>query len=276
MSRSICILLAVYEGEKYLEVLLESVLTQSCHNWHMMIGDDSSSRNSEFLILKKINGYQNLLTFIEGVNKPLGAKKNFANLAGQCEKPYVMFCDQDDIWHEDKIKITFERMLEEEKKAPGVPVLVHSDLRVVDSDGNVIADSFFDYQKLPKKVASLDEALVKNNVTGCTVMLNRAAIDIAMPIPDEAIMHDWWIACKVIQAGGIISFIDRPLIDYRQHGANTIGAHKTTFFSYVRKAFKPKAAYVSYRDVRRQAKAMGAEIGLPKFLWLKARMLFRK
>nr|WP_299241740.1 glycosyltransferase family 2 protein [uncultured Halomonas sp.] len=269
------VILTTYEGESYLAEQLDSLLAQRDVSFQVLICDDGSTDRTQKILYSYVESLPGKIKILP-IKERLGVKDNFARLMAHSTAFHIAFCDQDDIWHEDKIKITFERMLEEEKRAPGVPILVHSDLRVVDSDGSVIADSFFDYQKLPKKVASLNEALVKNNVTGCTVMLNRAAIDIAMPIPDEAIMHDWWIACKVIQAGGIISFIDRPLIDYRQHGANTIGAHKTTFLSYVRKAFKPKAAYVSYRDVRRQAKAMGVEIGLPKFLWLKARMLFRK
>ena len=87
----------------------------------------------------------------------------------------------------------------------------------------------FEYQKLPKKIDKLDQILVLNNVTGCTMMLNTMATRLGQTLPDEAIMHDWWIAIKTIQTGGVINLLDEPTIKYRQHSKNTLGSKKFNF-----------------------------------------------
>jgi len=271
----IAILLATFNGEKYISRQLDSISQQTHRDWCLIACDDVSTDKtlSELdMFQKKYKGK----VFLYENQKKLGVKGNFQKLLNIAKTDYVMLCDQDDEWEPNKITIALERMQQEEKNNPGLPILIHSDLRVVNRHGEVISESMFEYQRLPKFQNELSASLIKNNVTGCTVMLNRAAIDIATPIPNAAIMHDWWIASRVLQEGGIISFIDLPLVNYRQHESNTIGARKTSFLLCARKMVSLKAAFGSYYNVRQQAKAMGVSIELPEFAWIKLRTLFKK
>ena len=136
---------------------------------------------------------------------------------------YMMFCDQDDIWHRDKVSQSVAAILALEKRFPYRACLVHSDLRVVNESCELIEESFFAYQGIRPHKRSFARFLVSNSVTGCTAIVNEKLAAIATPIPKQAIMHDWWLAL-LAAAFGHIETIDAALIDYRQHQTNTVGA----------------------------------------------------
>ena len=140
---------------------------------------------------------------------------------------YMMLCDQDDIWTEKKLEVQMSEMLSAEQKSPDVPILVHSDLKVVDESKTVIAESFIEYQGLEIKRNKFTNIVISNLVTGCTVLFNEELAQIALPIPHNAIMHDWWLAL-IASAFGRLIHIDMPLVEYRQHQNNTIGAKEFT------------------------------------------------
>jgi hypothetical protein len=107
---------------------------------------------------------------------------------------------------------------------PSCPLLVHTDLQVVNERLDIIAASFWEHQNLsPNKFLSLNRLLVQNGVTGCATMINGSLRDLSWPIPFGAIMHDWWTAL-VAAAFGQIGFIDKPALKYRQHDRNEVGA----------------------------------------------------
>ena len=140
------------------------------------------------------------------------------------EAEYVMFCDQDDFWKRDKIKLTLEKMKDMEKKYPDSPLLVHSELEIADSELRVIRSSFTSYQGLKPEKSGLNSLICQNNVTGCTLMMNRRLTELMKAAPaDYVLMHDWWAAIAAA-AFGHIGFIEQPLIEYRQHGSNQVGA----------------------------------------------------
>ena len=134
-----------------------------------------------------------------------------------------MLCDQDDIWAKEKLEIQMSEMLCAEQKFPDSPVLIHSDLKVVDESKSVIAESFIKYQGLEIKRNTFTNVVISNLVTGCTSLFNEELARIALPIPNSAIMHDWWLALTASAFGEVV-FIDIPLVEYRQHENNTIGA----------------------------------------------------
>ena len=184
------ILLATFNGEKFLEEQIASILSQSYKNWHLIVHDDGSSDATPAIIRKAKNENPSRITIIEDDFITKSAKKNFKHLISHATAPYIMFCDQDDVWMPNKISATLSRMIEVEKKHPKNPVIIHTDLFVVDEHLNFISKSMFEYQKLPKKIDKLDQILVLNNVTGCTMMLNTMATRLGQTLPDEAIMHD--------------------------------------------------------------------------------------
>jgi len=223
------ILLATYNGGRFLRKLIESLKDQTHENWRLWVRDDGSTDESLAILEDERSGDDRIRPIISG-GENLGAKSCFSWLAANVaeDSRYIMFCDQDDIWHADKISRTLSRMLEVEAGVTEKPVLVHSDLRVVDDDLNVIYPSLWTFQGLNTRCKRVNRLMIQNNITGCTVMINRRLLDLSSPIPEDAIMHDWWIAvvCSVF---GRIDTVDEALIDYRQHDFNDTGAKEYTF-----------------------------------------------
>ena len=135
-----------------------------------------------------------------------------------------MLSDQDDIWKENKIEKSVEKLEDSESD------LVYTDLEVVDANLNVTYESYWKLKGIYKKIKKYNnfEALYLNNfVTGCTLISKEEYIRDVLPLPDTSkfVLHDYWIALIVSQKGKI-SYIEEPLIKYRQHKNNKIGSRK--------------------------------------------------
>ncbi len=215
-------MLAVFNGEKYLKEQIESILAQTFSDIKIIIRDDGSTDNSADIIKDFCSRYSDKVFCLEG--SPTGsAAQNFAKLLEACNDDYIMFCDQDDIWLPQKIEKTLDAMKASEGENGEIPTLVHSDLKVVDENLNVISDSFFEFQRLYQENITLSKLLVQNYVTGCTVMINRALAQKCGKIPRDCIMHDWWLALTA-QLFGKIVCVNEPTMLYRQHSDNQVGA----------------------------------------------------
>ncbi len=154
----------------------------------------------------------------------------------QTDADYFMFCDQDDIWLDDKVEKTLLLMQSEEKELSSKPLLIHTDLKVVDAHLHVMAPSFWSYEYINPSANTLNRLLLQNTVTGCTAMLNRKLAELSLPIHQSSIMHDWWIAL-VASAFGKISYLNESTILYRQHENNDTGAKRFSFKTLPRKIF---------------------------------------
>ena len=175
-----------------------------------------------------------------------------------------MLCDHDDIWLPNKIALTFEHMAELERiHGPAAPLLVHSDLTVVDEHLQVIGPSFFRYSRIDPSRNDLTSLLTTNVATGCTMMVNRALYEKARPIAPEAMMYDHWLA-RVVSTFGDIAWIGEPTILYRQHGHNAIGAKRggaASLVSRVRQTLFSDDRGRGMRRYSRQAAALPARYG---------------
>lgn len=220
--RRVEVLLAAYNGDKYLNDQLDSIMAQSYPVWRLTVRDDGSTDNTVKIIKDYIGKFPGKVRLVDGGPKRLGPCGNFSKLLEVSEAGYVMFSDQDDRWLPDKVELTLRAMLESEARFEGAPVLVHTDLYVTDGDLNVISKSFWDYHKLDPLKKGLNSLLTFNNVVGCTVMINSALRRLATPVPQEALVHDAWLAL-VASAFGHIEHIGAPTVLYRQHGENVLG-----------------------------------------------------
>ncbi len=220
------ILLATYNGEKYIKEQLGSLLAQTCEDWRIIARDDGSTDATPQLLREFSAAHPGKLEIVSDGEKNLGSKGNFARLLTLSRSEYIMFCDQDDVWLPDKIERTLALMRDTEQ---GRPALVHTDLTVTDKDLNTKDGSFISAHGLDPLPASAAGLMLRNSVTGCTVMINRRLADIAGLLPAECLMHDHCLALLALTFGKM-GYLDSPTILYRQHGDNAVGSHKKGFF----------------------------------------------
>lgn len=244
MSHTVEILMAVYNNADYIAAQLQSLFNQSYPYFRVIIRDDCSSDQSVQLIENFMLQYPNKIHLIKGTEN-LGARGNFAALLNEAKADYIMFCDADDVWMPTKIEESLALMQKsEEIYGEKTPLLIHTDLKVVDQNLCSLSHSFWNYSKIdPESARFLNRLLVQNAVTGCTMLVNKPLMELAAPIPNEAIMHDWWIAL-VASAFGHIEFLAKPTMLYRQHGKNSIGAKNgrglTAYWNFAKKAMNFK------------------------------------
>ncbi len=219
------ILMATCNGEKFIKEQLDSILLQSYQNWTLFIHDDGSTDKTAEILRETQKEHSDKIILIEAPPTG-GVKENFFFLLSHVDAPYYMFSDQDDIWQSNKIEKTIAEMKKHEERRR-VPILVFSDLCVVDENKKVISKSMSKYQLLNMKRNKVVDFLAMNTITGCTVMINRKLASLAIETPSlsQVIMHDWYLALIAAEYGQIVC-INEPLILYRQHNANTIGAKK--------------------------------------------------
>jgi len=263
---SIC--MATYNGEKYLKEQIDSILAQSNQEWELLIRDDGSHDNTVSIIKDYVGKYSNKISLIEGDKSYLGASLNFGQLLEYANGEYIMFSDQDDVWLPNKIELTLIAMKSAEQLYPDKPLLVHTDLKVVDPNLNIIAESMWGYQKLfPEIGDNLSTMMARNVVTGCATMINSKAKAVSTPIPKEAVMYDWWIGISVAKHGKIIP-VGAPSILYRQHSDNVIGVQKMNILLLLKKVWSLRQLIsANYRMIKKAVPhASFASLLLNKFL----------
>ena len=256
----ITVLLASYNGAAYIREQLDSILKQNGlekisggdgtgEERHpairILISDDGSTdgtveilkeyqeRYPEQIILANRSPKRKEKDLADGIPAAAG---NFFRLMEQAAKEleenrdhgqYIMLSDQDDVWKEHKAaKLLAEMKRQESIHGIDHPILVHSDMEVVDANLKPIHPSFFRYQNCDPKRIGFSEILVENSVTGGAVMMNCSMALLFKERPAACFMHDWWIALAA-SCFGTIAWVDEALYLYRQHGSNTLGAKKS-------------------------------------------------
>lgn len=217
------IVLATYNGARFLEKQIESLFSQTCQDFHVSVRDDCSTDGTSSVLATYAAKYPERFDYV--INKErLGPVANFSALLVASTAPYIMCCDQDDVWLPEKVALTLEALQKAERaNSQQTPVLVYSDAVLVDANLQVISSSFWRKAKVRPRGAKLRNLLAQNLVTGCTMGCNRALLDRGLPVPaPEVVMHDYWLAL-VAAAFGTLVPIHKPTVLYRQHDKNAIG-----------------------------------------------------
>lgn len=256
-DNTVVILLAAYNGAAYLPEMIDSLLAQDTDDFRLVLSDDHSQDGTPALLADYAARFPEKIVYHDSGLRFGSAQKHFMYLLSRFgdSAPYFMFCDQDDVWHSDKVRKTLALMkkTETEKK---LPALVHTDLRVVDQDLREMAPSFLHYSRLDGGCTALRRLLVQNVVTGCTVMVNRELARLAGgEIPEACLMHDWWLAL-LASACGRVGFLDEATMDYRQHGTNTVGAKDAGSLTYVTGKLRENRMKTAIFDTFDQAGAL--------------------
>ena len=208
------ILLPTYNGERYLQPLLQSLLEQDHKDLDILIRDDASTDRTRD-VLAGYAGHPRVRIILGEEN--LGVVRSFFELMRMSshEADYIALSDQDDVWQPDKVSRALRFL---EPSNPERPTIYGSRVAVVDEDLRSMHLS-----QRPGRPLALGNALVQNLLPGCTMVMNRAACDLIVArLPDFAFVHDWWIYL-VMSAFGEIRYDDESRILYRQHAQNVIG-----------------------------------------------------
>ncbi len=222
------ILLSTYNGEAFLRIQLESLLAQTHTDWCLWARDEGSTDTS-VSILTKISARDSRIQLLPNTEGRLGVKAAFAHLAqiaNQNDAHYFAFCDQDDLWHPNKLATLLDCIQTQEARTGATtPTLSACDLRISDTQGKLIAPSHYQLAgAIPWQRTDNNWLFAHNLIPGCSMLGNRALLQAALPQAKEAVMHDWWFAATAALLGEIC-WVPTPLIDYRQHAQNAVGAH---------------------------------------------------
>lgn len=265
-------LLATYNGADFLRQQLDSILRQTWSNLVIVIRDDGSVDDTAELIRSFVSEHPDRVHRVEVDGTHGGAKANFSTLIEYVlehkvqlglERAYMMFSDQDDIWRPVKMERQARLMFQIEESGTDTPVLVHCDLQVVNAELQPIADSFIRYQGLDARRSGFGQLLISNLVTGCTMFINEVLAERAVPVPPGAVMHDWWLGL-VAAAFGEIAFLPEPLVEYRQHENNALGASEHRSSGLADRELLRKVLYRPYTPLFAEV-ATQAETFLARF-----------
>lgn len=227
----VTVLLSTYNGERHLDAQLESIAMQTIP-CHVAVRDDGSS-DSTMEALDRWSTSLNL-DVVRGSN--LGPARSYLELMVSAPSaPYYAFADQDDVWDRDKMEVAVGRL---SVGAQAIPSLYFSATRVVDEGLNLLSRSHLH----PNDAADFSKVLVRSFASGCTMVFNRALLDLIVSRPNfDAMMHDSWLHKVCLAVGGNVVYDPVPHLDYRQHGSNFVGAEPRALQRLHRWARAPRA-----------------------------------
>lgn len=227
----VAILLATYNGEKYISELVKSLMEQSYQDFVCYVHDDGSNDNTVSIIRNIQNQYSEKFVILD-YPATGSSKANFMSMLNYVKEPYVMFADQDDFWLPDKVEVSLNAIKNMEDKNEPIPILVFTDLEVVDSELRTIKESFMKTMKFDPTRIKYQQLMAENVGAGCTMIMNKSLLEIVKRLKEicNIRMHDGWFMV-VAAIYGNIYYINRPTILYRQHESNVLGSKKSSFIS---------------------------------------------
>ena len=226
------ILLATYNGSKYLHEQLDSILNQSYGNINVIIRDDGSSDNT-VMIIKEYEQKDNRVKLLSDNLGNLGFVRNFEKLMKNSTSEYLMFSDQDDIWYNNKVETSYKRIKAiEEKNGKSCPILVHTNSKIMNYETRTKSLFISDCAKN----SSFENSFFNFFVQGSTMLINGSLKREALPFSKEVYLHDRYLHL-IAEFIGIRSYIDVPTMDYRQHSNNEIGSSVNVIYKIKNKRY---------------------------------------
>ncbi len=229
------IILASYNGAPYVPAQIDSLLNQSSRNWRLTIRDDGSLDDTLDLCRGYARRYPDRIHVLEDNLGNLGFLGNFARLLASTTAPYVMYCDQDDVWLPEKVELSYRAIRQwEDTLGPQTPVAVYTDAQVVASDLTPISNSLLRYIRRVNATAdNLPRMCMAPPCYGCTMILNRPLARLIDGYPRGTLSHDWWTGL-VASAFGRLAFLDCAPILHRRHSINLSTTTKSSLSTYLR------------------------------------------
>lgn len=247
---SISVAMATRNGARWVAEQVRSILAQRPAPLELVVGDDDSTDDTLAIIEREVAAARAaspevVTELVFRRHRPaLGVTANFADALAACRGDLIALSDHDDVWQAEKLATIIARFA-----ADPALQLVHTDARLIDGEGQPLGLTLLEalqitvQEKVDLVAGDAAAALLRRNlVTGATVVLRRELVERALPIPTEWV-HDEWlaaIAAGLDPATGAVRLIPDALIDYRQHGANEIGARKPTVADRWQKLTEPR------------------------------------
>lgn len=248
----VSVVIATYNGERFLREQLDSIYRQTYTNIEVVVADDCSTDETT-RILEEYSKKHGLLYVIN--EKNLGYAKNFERAFSLSNGKFVAFCDQDDIWHPQKIEILVNTI--------GDKFLAFCDAKIIDIKGNLLHKSRnrFLYTTLEKDLGVQYRPFVKSNALGCELLIKREIFEKSLPLP-EHMSHDGW-ALLIANMLKSSKYVNKQLLDYRIHDKNVSGLNfmkskADRLFSKILKIILGPM-YISLRDTYRQIELVKLE-----------------
>lgn len=219
------IAMATYNGEKYISEQIDSIINQSYQDWRLYISDDGSTDNTVKIIKTFVSRDDRIILI--NTERQGGVIPNFNKALEHTSAGFIALADQDDIWPVDRLEILVNEI--SKNNETNQPQLIFTDLTLVDEDGKTIAESFYRENGInPLENLEGYNLLWKCTIYGCTTIMNRALLDISLPIPLNAHMHDQWLSMRAYQNKGL-KYLTSSSICYRQHDNNVVGGINRDF-----------------------------------------------
>lgn len=229
------IVLAAYNGGRYIGSQIDSILSQTCTDWRLTIRDDGSDDDTVRICQEFVARHPEKIFLLVDGNRRLKVAGNFNELLSHSSGDYIMFCDQDDVWLPHKVEKTLAAMRSlESEYGKTAPALVHTDSQYVDENLQLIAHSALHYVNR-KPNPSLNRLCMELPIFGHAVMINRRLKDIGGRIPDGFVSWDWWFPLVAVVFGHI-RFVDEPLVLWRRHGKTVSHSQKHKLSNYLSKS----------------------------------------
>ncbi len=214
-----------FNGENYVAEQIESILNQSYQNFELRIYDDGSLDNTVKIVQSYVKRHTCITLHQNKTN--IGVVQTIENALMACQYHFIALSDQDDIWHYNKLQQQVEILSRYETDYSGIPLLVHSDLEMIDAFGKTLYASYFDFRGYAFSSAkSLNTIISQNGVMGNTIMFNANLRQLILPFPKYLAVHDYWIAL-INEIYGRRVTLHQPLVQYRIHDTNQ--SNRVTF-----------------------------------------------
>jgi len=234
----VSVALCTYNGSRFLSEQLDSIASQSVLPDELVVGDDRSSDDT----LAMLADFAARAPFpVRVTERPvnLGTSANFAATLEETRGELIVLADQDDRWRPDKVERTLAAFAGRSDL-----LATFSDARLIDADGASLGLTLFESLGVTRaeraRIANgrAFDALIRRNIaTGATMTVRRSLVDLALPIAAEWIQDEWLAMIAATLDGTRLAMIEEPLIDYRQHATNQIGAKPLTRSELVAKLF---------------------------------------
>jgi glycosyltransferase involved in cell wall biosynthesis len=227
------ILMSTYNGEKYLNEQINSIINQTHTNWKLIIRDDGSTDNTTNIIEEYCKALPNKIFYINDEKGNVGYRNSFYLLLFQSTANYIMFADQDDYWHHDKLKTMLDFAGRQTDQITRKPLLICSDLSICDENLNIIEESYFKHINHQPKLGA-QSTLLASHLHGCTFLFNRALLNECISLSNNKdLLNDYEIKghdnfmstiCAIV---GNILYLNIPLIKHRVHDSSIEGFSKS-------------------------------------------------